>query len=228
MSKSRIIIRHQSCDEEFEYILSLINEREFFQQNGYVVKLPNHEKFQNAFFDKNTPTVNVDELKLVFKNSIYRKNDYEKGTNKLSMAINDMASVWHTFGQWCRDWDFKLFPQYQIALTLYGTGGMYLPDEGRVVMLTNLNGEFQDENPLETIIHEIVHLGIEENIVSLFNLGHWEKERLVDLICTNSFKTIIPHYKMQDLDKTEIDKFVTQSSMRSLPSSIEEYIRSKH
>ena len=41
-------------------------------------------------------------------------------------------------------------------------------------MKVNKNGEFS-ENPSHTIIHEIIHIGIEENIVKKFKLTHIEK-----------------------------------------------------
>ena len=42
-----------------------------------------------------------------------------------------------------------------------------------------------------TIIHEIVHIGIEEPIVRKYNLDQWQKERVVDLICKLYLKDII-------------------------------------
>ena len=55
-----------------------------------------------------------------------------------------------------------------------------------------------------TIIHEIIHTGIEHLIVS-YGVKHWYKERLVDLICHHYFSDL---RKMQDIkeDVSVLDK----------------------
>jgi hypothetical protein len=63
---------------------------------------------------------------------------------------------------------------------LYGLGGRYNLSTATVTLLTT---EFLKKPASETILHEIVHIGIEETIVNKYRLSHWEKERLVDLIC---------------------------------------------
>jgi len=122
-------------------------------------------------------------------------------------------------------WNFKTFPKYEILLTLYGTGGSFNANTGTVIMLTRRDGTFRRKRPHETIIHEIVHIGIHDIIVSRYKLEHWEKERLVDLICLYYFGDILPEYKLQRKGDNRLDEFVNTVTINDLPASIENYIK---
>jgi len=64
--------------------------------------------------------------------------------------------------------------EFKIYLTNYGVGGSYnLPN----IIIYNINSN----KGLRTIIHEIIHLIIQEWI-DKYSVKHWEKERVVDLI----------------------------------------------
>lgn len=121
-------------------------------------------------------------------------------------------------------WGFKTFPVYQLALTKYGPGGNYYEDTGVVVMLTRADGTFKRVSQTHTPIHEMVHMGIEENIVRQFGLTHWEKERVVDLMTQQLFGHLVPDYELQDRGDSRIDPFVTTETIQNLPASIEKYV----
>lgn len=70
--------------------------------------------------------------------------------------------------------------QYNVIFTIYGTGGSYHSPNTIVV---NLN---RGENVCRTIFHEIIHLTIEP-LIQKFKIGHWTKERLVNLIANKFF-----------------------------------------
>lgn len=76
--------------------------------------------------------------------------------------------------------------EYKIFLTRYGAGGSYnFPN--KVIINIDL---FSGDDLLLTAIHEIVHL-IVEPLVNLYQINHWTKERLVDLIIAQ----IVPSLK---------------------------------
>jgi hypothetical protein len=80
-------------------------------------------------------------------------------------------------------------------------------------------------NP-NTAIHEIVHLGIEENIVRKYRLTHEEKERLVDLICEMRFKKLYPENDLQKRGDSRIDEFITLEALNNnLPLAVENYVK---
>jgi hypothetical protein len=227
MKKPTLLVRCQTIDEEIRYIISLIKDKEFFRQNGYSVKLPDHTKFKEVFLRDEIADSDLDELRQIFINEIYSPTDYEVGVRTITSCVDDLRLVWEKFEAWNNAWNFSLYPKYQILLTLYGTGGMYLPDDSKIIMMTDKNGQFQNSNPLETVIHELVHLGIEEPIVNGFDFSHWEKEKVVDLLCKHSFSSIIPNYQLQQIDNSHLDNLISAISIEHLPEVIEKYTTNK-
>jgi hypothetical protein len=72
--------------------------------------------------------------------------------------------------------------EYIIYFTKYGTGGSYnLPN----TVIINLNRRWE-VGMLKTIIHEIIHLAIEKDILE-YKIEQWQKERIVDLFFIKNF-----------------------------------------
>jgi len=90
-------------------------------------------------------------------------------------------------------------------------------------MLTTKEGSFKRKNPVETVIHEITHIGIEESIVEKYKLNHWEKERLVDLIVKIIFKEELPDYNLQKNECTELDQYIEVEAIKNLPEVISKF-----
>ena len=109
---------------------------------------------------------------------------------------------------------------------MYGPGGNYNPSTGTVILLTNEKGEFRKKCIAENILHEIVHIGVEESVIKQYKLTHWEKERLVDLICHHCLSEILPEYWMQPKGDKRIDDFVNEHTIiYDLPSAIASFIK---
>ena len=113
---------------------------------------------------------------------------------------------------------------YTVKLTKYGPGGSYDPKTGTVTMLTTKGGQFKKLDPVETIVHEVVHMGIENEIVARYKLSHPEKERLVDLFVQKLYKEEMPNYKLQNLGESKIDPFINDLS--KLPEEVAAYKKS--
>ena len=80
-------------------------------------------------------------------------------------------------------------------------GGSYDFNFGNITILLS---NYKDI--LHTIIHEIIHIGIEESWVEKNKLSHWEKEALVDGICYKYFSDILTDYEIQKkIDKRIFD-----------------------
>jgi hypothetical protein len=54
--------------------------------------------------------------------------------------------------------DFQFFKNYEIVLTQYGPGGNYNSETGKVT-----HSIYSLKKILDTIIHEIIHIGIEKS-----------------------------------------------------------------
>jgi hypothetical protein len=90
-------------------------------------------------------------------------------------------------------------------------------------LLTTKEGSSNRE-PSHTILHEIVHIGIEESIVQKYSLNHSEKERLVDLLVKIIFSEEFSGYHLQNLGDSRLDEFISTESIKNLPETIGRYI----
>lgn len=153
----------------------------------------------------------------------YNEEFFKKGLEALERNRPIFEAATPVFHKLNQAWGFKVFPEYQLTLTKYGPGGMYLEDTGRVVMLTDKNGMFKRKNQAHTPVHEMVHMGIEERLVKRFDLTHWEKERVVDLMTQKLFGHLMPNYEPQDRGLKIIDPYVTAETIWDLPSSMEKF-----
>ena len=196
--------------EAFDQAMYYIRNSSWFIQNKYQVDLPQHEAFTKLY--KNPETVlSYDEnhLRNIFYTEIYDSTAFDKGLKKIQKTKTIVENALEKVAPLHGNWGFKLMPQYEIILTLYGPGGRYNSRTGQVIMKTTPDGTFHCYNNVATtIIHEIVHIGIEENIVHKYKLTHNEKERLVDLICSNYLKEFLPNYKLQERGDINIDPFI--------------------
>lgn len=216
---SQLVIRPQTSAEEFEYMQYYLNNLDFYIQNNYDLSLPNHPKFQRAGGD-------TKELAEIFKSEVYDPYFYTAGRDSLERARPAIVQTFSVLHSLNTSWGFKIFPQYEIMLTRYGPGGSYRANTGQIIMLTNANGTFKLTNPVHTAIHEIIHIGIEEILVQEYKLTHWEKERLVDLMCTRLFPDLLLGYKQQPIDDKQIDSYVINNMYVDLPAAIEKYTQS--
>jgi hypothetical protein len=216
-----ISIHASSVEEEFEYVCSLFDDMEFYKEYGYEVLVPIHSEFQK-FIENYESWKSADrmELKSIFSQLIYEENFYFAGVEKLNNRKGDIQEVISRLKEF--SW-FKISPFYEIVLTRYGSGGTYDAKTGRIVMLIFKDGSAKRKDPLGTIAHEIVHIGIEEEIVGKYSLTHQEKEAIVDKICITLFSDIISSYKTQDLGDKDIAKLITKENIIKLPTIIEKY-----
>ena len=101
-----------------------------------------------------------------------------------------------------------------------------IPDEGIITILTNQEGAFMSyENPANTIIHEITHMGMEYSLVRKYNLSHGLKERLVDTFVYLMFKNDLPEYRLQSMGDTSMDEYISsQKDIRSLNEIISKFV----
>jgi hypothetical protein len=163
------------------------------------------------------------------KRSVYERNDYLKGYQKITETIPTIEKAITILSEVQMKWNFALLPEYQIALTLYGPGGSYDPEIGRILLQTTTAGTFKGyNNPANTIIHEIIHIGIESSIVKKYNLTHTLKERIVDRIVQILFCDLLTDYRLQGFGDSSIDNYLkSKDDFINLPHNIEKYLAEK-
>lgn len=121
-------------------------------------------------------------------------------------------------------WGFRTYEEYTVRLTKYGPGGSYDHKKGHIIIKVNEKGISSYRDVTEMIIHEIIHIGIEEAIVKRYSLSHREKERIVDCFLEFHFYKAFKKYIKFNEKSMAIDSFLTgEDSWIHLPRQIERY-----
>ncbi|MEL6871071.1 MAG: hypothetical protein AAFO81_14820 [Pseudomonadota bacterium] len=211
-----------TAEQEAAYIWRTLRDTPFLEQNGYDVALPNGEVIVTLKNKARVGSLDDDDyvaLQNFMQSEVYRAEDYRSGYEKIAEVLPSLEKMVSTLEAQNYEWGFRVFDHYPILLTLYGPGGSYDPDAGTITMLTTTQGAFrQYPNPLNTLIHEVVHIGIEASVVRMLSVPHGQKERLVDTFVKLHFAEVLPDYRVQNMGDPEIDEaFSDLDSLRRLP-----------
>jgi hypothetical protein len=209
----------------------------FYKKNGYDVGLPADDVFQKLAAAGTRPSeAESKELFTRFAAQDYREADYDAPLHALHGAETVIAKVIPTFTRFARRWGFRVSPRYDVILTLYGPGGSfdYDAERGYVHLFATTDAKFKTgrgldsrpESGVETIVHEMVHIGVKEVVTERFKLEHWEEERVVDRICLLALKDVLPGYRMQRREHA-MDPFITAGALDEIPSAVERYVASR-
>ena len=222
--ETRISFPVPTIEQEATSIWRTINDIKFFEQQGYKVYLPKIPEIDSLIAKSKVGQFGNQDYSRIYnlvETQLFSEKSYTKAIKKVKdqeTLINTLiASLDNTKDQW--NWNFKSFDQYKIVFTLYGTGGSYDPDRGVITLFTNEEGKFMNyQSPANTIIHEIVHMGIEYEIVQKLRLSHGLKERVVDTIVYLLFKEKLPEYRIQNMGNAKINEVLkTKADISSLP-----------
>ena len=229
-SQSEVNIVIPSAEEEAAYIWNTIIDIDFFEQHNYQLSLPKGRLMDSLKVrskDKRLSDDDFEALQDYVKDKVYNKTDYAIAAHKLNSqkkAIQQLLTKHHTID---RNWSFKNFDTYMVRMTLYGSGGSYNPDDGTIIIFTTPDGQFkQYENPANTIMHEIVHIGIEASIIGKYNIPHPLKERIVDLYVKKHFGKALPQYRIQPMGDSRIDAYLEDiEDFKSLDQVVERFLK---
>lgn len=227
-AQNRIQINIPTPEQETQYIWQSIKDISFFEKNNYTINLPKGELIEELKLKAKNGKLADDDysrLKEFFGAAIYREEDYKAGWQKIKNNETLLNEIINKISKPVTDWKFNEFDTYQINLTLYGPGGSYNPEKGSILIYTTKEGKFkQYENPSNTIIHEIVHIGIEETIIQKFNVPHRLKERIVDLYVKINFGNYLNEYRLQSFGDQRIDNYISKpedfNSLRSVITNL--------
>lgn len=222
-----VIVKVKTAIEEVDNVWYLINNIDFFDSNNYEPIFPKHE-YVDELLKKKRRGADIEEyyneFKAIFENEIYVLSDYENGIKNAKDKLKNVESIFETLKYYVKQWNFELFSNYIISLSLYGTSGAYYSteNEGIINLRTNKEGLFRRGiDPSATIVHEIIHIGMERNIIRKYNISHNMKERIVDKFLKFHFNNIFPEYELKERGDKSIDPFIElQIDWDNLPSRI--------
>jgi len=217
--KIQIIISAHTPLEEINSLQAILNKIKWFNDHGYKPTFPEYPELQIPFSDEEK------DQKLNILLSEYKPEFYDVGIKLLNKYVNEIKSVYPAFLKLNHLWKFKVFSQYLIAITKYGMGGSYSFETGKITMRLKENGTFYLQQPHHTVIHEMIHIGIEEVLVIKYKLTQPEKERLVDRMVLTLFADLVPDYEFQRIGDPKIDSFVSPETINNLPEAINHFIK---
>lgn len=192
-----IVIKH-SPEIDVSVVNSTLAYAEWYSEHGYKPKLPGG--------------VHISEVNEEKKEALFRQAKSEYNERFYKEVAATLKDQWKKYSSsWPREKVIKMgldfANDYTVCLTSYGVGATYNESEGMLM----LNVGNADASELASIIfHEIIHLVIESNIQK-YNIGHWHKERLVDMIFNELLPDLSFEQKLPD-EAYDIDPFFESCS----------------
>lgn len=214
--------------QEAEYTCQLIEGLRYYTSRGYTPELPEHplvdslrQQSEQGRFDPAACAA----LGPLFEEELYAAGPYRRPFRQAAAVLPDIDQVHDTFGHYAELWGYRAFDRYEIFLTLYGPGGTFDSQEGAIWLMITDAGSFKmGDDPASVIVHEAVHIGLDEPIVQRFGLSQQATERLVDRFVADHFGELLPDYRLQSLGDPAVDRYLDQpDSWDRLPEYIAEY-----
>jgi len=197
--KSKELNFQYSIERETRRVLKTIEDIWWFKKEGY--------KWENFGYPKGLDinkvgsgevTYSEEEIRSLVENE-YEVEVYEKIKTFFETEWNKISE---DFRNKLRECSLPIPENYKIILTKYGTGGSY--DIPNLIFLNTSFLYMGEKHVFKTLMHEMVHLAIEE-LIRKFKVGQWQKERIVDLISAE-FSSDLKSSRVVPIDTKEIDK----------------------
>lgn len=189
---------------EIQYAKKIISNLEWFIRNGYKIKLPKG--------------ININSTENEIRNAVIKefsinKKKFDKIKLQLNQSIKKHQKTINNFFSY---FGYNIPQKINIYFTNYGPGGAYFPPDKAIIMIKG-----SAEWILQMIVHETIHIIIEKPFIKKYNISHWEKEAIVDILCKSSIlKDICSNYKWQSQTATLQLKFLEKLNFEKKSSLI--------
>lgn len=179
-----------SVDREIERISSTIKRLPWYREQGY-------SNFHTTLPKQLSESSEVEEI----INAVSEEFSDEKYNDLSNYVKEEWENVSKDLEKLKEIPGFKLLDRYTLVLTKYGSGGSYNSSNGEVIV--NIESR-PKEKIVGTLVHEIIHIGI-QHLIDKYNVKHWYKERLVDLLVDKFFPGLKTMQKIKE-DTTAVDE----------------------
>lgn len=158
-----------SKSSEIKRIQYSLGKKRWFEEQGYLVNLPTSIK---EMVDREETPTEQEVVEAV--NREFNAEEYEKKADELQERWQEMRT---DFISKLRTLGLPTQTEYEIYFTKYGVGGSYF-----LPKTVEINIDYPNvRDTIATALHEMIHLTIED-LIRKYDIAHWTKERLVDLI----------------------------------------------
>ncbi len=199
----KFILCH-SLENEIQHALKMLAKLSWFTQNGYKIKLP--EGINQDYKKEAVEEVVAYEFQEADRLFQKIKPEIEQTLNKNQITIKNFFSFFN----------YDIPDKVIVCFTIYGPGGSYSVPDKIIVMLKD-----DPEWILKMIIHETIHIIIEEPFIKKFGISHWEKEFIVDGLCsTPILKKLYSNYNPQKQTKKPNLKVIKKLKFKKDPSHL--------
>lgn len=183
-----------------------------------------------------------------FELELYQKSSYQPYQEKMRTALPIVNKCYNHFLLLKQSWGFEVIEKYEILIDLFGIGGRYFRQNAKTGwIIIGAGGEdFLKRNDsviAHTIVHEMVHLGIEDLLINPQHLKQppiyqEEKERIVDGLCAYVFQNAgdFSYYwkngeksVFQEITReyAYMDKIVGNQPQNNLVHSVQQFLKEK-
>lgn len=186
----KITVRPMIAEESWEYILERHTDFHKHLKNfGYTYKTwvpkPNNEHIKAMFEKENLTDQEIAQYREFFINNIYNVEDLKKYDEYLNSFVAPMLErgINKILVPLLPSWGCEL-PKELTILCTYGSGASYSEIKGGKATITFRMSRYPDNKQvmLETMLHEFIHIMIEQPIIRKYNVPQDLKERIVDII----------------------------------------------
>ena len=224
----RISFRPCTIEEELRSVLRVFRFLPLWRNNGY--NLQDMKLSQHPVFTKyesridNLTQKEIDDIRINLVTQEYDTNNYSRAIKDIKSILPALLKGLTKIQQLSSCLEFKEYDDYLILLTKYMQGGSFDYLGGKVTIGCEPSGFNDLTNPTRIILHEIIHIGIQESIVSKFQLTHREKERVVDHLCKRVLvPDILDYYNLQPVGDPKIDVCFSDPHLGDLADRIARY-----
>ncbi len=195
--KLNVVVRKPNVKDAFAMLRNNIGMLDWFARNGrpYQAEVLHNlrsDLIEEMIADRHLVTT---ETYLQFDEKYYERFaaesyptcNYQPIIEKMESFIPVIEKVSDKFFALHQSWGFKIYPVYYIDLDYFGGGGKYDNLNGCIIFGLK-GGEIPSEKSIAMIIHEMIHLGIQDLIINPESkaqprVPQEEKERIVDNLC---------------------------------------------
>jgi hypothetical protein len=223
----KYVVSIPTAEEEANTLLNQISRR------NNSVRYPNTQLINDARNKVNgggtLTSAEETALKRHFINDVYNPQDYQASYGTVNGVLATAKNQGSVFEYYKKAWGFFIPEKYTITISLYQTNGMYRPYTGEIILpITKENNHWGNTRPpaLSSILHESIHIGIEEIIIQRYQVPSVMKEYIVDQFMEHHFKNICPNYWKGTQETPPISKiFQADDVFDNLPTRVRDFMK---
>ena len=155
---------------------------------SYEMFIPNDDRIREMFEQPKLTEQQIQHYHDIFVNEIYKLSDLTHKDADINSAIQMFQNMIETkIKPLLPAWNAKM-PKTLTIECEYGRGAGYKSGNNATIMFRMSNDNRKDYGIYLLLMHEFVHILIEEQIIGKYNVPQDLKERIVDIIGQELFK----------------------------------------